>query len=92
MADTDLADIRDDISTLLQRTAHIEALMSTEAQRCPYREDIARAANNGKRLAALEGVVTDLRLQMAKIGVVTGALSGTAGGIVTALIMQKIGS
>ena len=67
---------------LQKRLARIETMLETEAARCPYRETISRATNNVQRLDELENTVLDLRLAMAKAGLLGGATgSAVAAGV-----------
>jgi hypothetical protein len=83
--------IREDMSKVLGRVTTIETLVSTEAARCPYRETIAKAANNKTRLDNLERDVTTMRIQVARIGALYGGLSGIGGAIITAVVMRGLG-
>jgi len=79
------------IDEVLQRITTIEAVVQRQGELCPHRELLARAANNIERMGVMEVAVTDLRLDVAKIGVKAGALAGMIGGISTALIAKALG-
>jgi hypothetical protein len=68
--------VDDKLDQVLQRLAAIETLIQTEAARCPYREDIARARNNIQRVIALEDIVNGVRLDLARAGAVGGGVVG----------------
>jgi len=76
---------------VLQRLTRIETMMATAPERCPYREDIAKASNNKRRLENLEATVTDVRLTVAKWGALAGAISGTVGALGTAAVLHAFG-
>lgn len=57
MAPDDVSDLRRDIQHIMAELASIKTMIATEQQRCPHREEIARAANNTRRLADLEACV-----------------------------------
>lgn len=74
------------METILARLGSLEAkvvalttLQEREAQLCPYRGTVER---NTTRLGELEKTVTEMRLEMARMSI----LSGTAGGGVVSLI------
>jgi len=79
-ADIDRLDAKlDSLSTQLAR---LQALQDTEAERCPYREILARAANHVARLEKVEAHVDKMRLSWAKLAgaaVVAGAVGGIIG-------------
>lgn len=50
----DVGGINDKLDDMIQRIATIEAKQATEAERCPYRELLARAANNINRMNRIE--------------------------------------
>jgi len=53
----DIAELKKDVKALLVQVAAIQSLIETEAERCPYRELIAKSANNTRRLGLLEKFV-----------------------------------
>ena len=81
--------IESKLDKLLEKVAKLEALAATESDRCPFREEVARAANNVARLERLSEKVdanTDSihalrrdRAMLAGAGAVAGSLVG--GGI-----------
>ena len=81
MAD-DIADLRRDLQRVLESQARLEALIQSEAQRCPYRELMARIEPNTQRITNLEERLTDVRLDIVRMGVASG---GTSTGIVALL-------
>ena len=52
-----LKEVRADVKKLLEEMAEIKSLVETSAERCPYRELIAKSANNTRRLSILEKAV-----------------------------------
>jgi len=73
------------LDILTEQVAQLRTLVETEADRCPYREDIARASNNIKRVEEIENKVEQNSLNIAKlIG------SGLAGGGIVALAQLLI--
>jgi len=76
------------IDKLLEKVAKLEALAATESDRCPFRERIAKAANNAVRLEKAEHGIEEnrasiqlLRINWAKlVGLMLGA--GAAGGVI----------
>ena len=90
--------MHDDSVAVSQRLASMEAMIQTEAIRCPYRETIARSANNreqikenAKAIADHAEKFTDLKVEVAKTAVRLGGMMGAAGAIVTAVIMKMLG-
>lgn len=79
-ADLDRIDAKLDVlSTQLTR---LQAMQDTEADRCPHREAIARAANNRTRLIKVEEHVDKMRMTWAKLGgaaVIAGAVGSLIG-------------
>jgi len=71
----------DDNDEVLQRLTRIETLITQHAALCPYREDIARGANNIKRLAALEETVTTARLEIARLVALSAGGGATVVGV-----------
>jgi len=53
----EIKELRADVKTLLEAVAELKTLTETAAERCPYRELIAKSANNARRLGLLEKVV-----------------------------------
>jgi len=88
---TDETMIRD-MRELQTAVTELSTLMKTEAQRCPYREEIARSSNNRAHIAknaadieALESRVTSHDISLARLLVLmTG--SGGFGGALVALV------
>ena len=64
MAPDDVADLRRDIQHIMAELASIKTMIATEQARCPHREEIARAANNTRRLADLEACVDRIQAAM----------------------------
>lgn len=98
MTESDIGSIRadlHDLETLMARElAEIKTLLNTEAQRCPYRETIAMAANTALLVKTLTETVQQGRVDAAKAAVAGGATTGgiiTAGGIVFAGIGKLVG-
>ena len=83
MTESDIGTLRADLHELEKTVAHemgeIKSLLATEAQRCPYREGISKAANNGLRLQELEKVVSKGQLDAAKAGATGGGVVGVLG-------------
>ena len=91
-----------DSNKILERLARIEALLETEAQRCPYQVQIARAGNNVQRIEAvkhrhemlekkhdaLEAAVVENRVSIARIIAISSGVSGVLGAAVLELIQQ----
>ena len=71
------------IDEVNQRLATIESLVKNQAVMCPYRELLARAANNIDSMAKMKTTVTNLRLEVVKYGV----LAGLASTVIVAAIM-----
>ena len=75
------------LDLLTAQIARLQAMQETEAQRCPFRETISRAANNqalvaknSERIEKNHEAIQVLRLNWAKLlGLMVGA--GTAGGL-----------
>lgn len=85
--DINKLDIKLDL--LIKQVATLEALQATETERCPFREEVARASNSAERLEKLEIRVSKLELTWARIaGVIATAiaLGGSAGAVVARLI------
>ena len=74
----------DDIMDIKTSIASLRALIETEAQRCPYREEIARSSNNVEVIAKLIETVANLRLDFARAGINAGMAGG---GVMGAFIM-----
>jgi antitoxin component of RelBE/YafQ-DinJ toxin-antitoxin module len=79
-----------------QRLTRLENQVANEGALCPFRETIARAGNNVKRLEITEARIDHvedkihaLEVQYAKAGIITGAAGGGAftviGGIIFAV-------
>ena len=77
---TELESLRDEIQVLSGQVTRLTTLMETEGARCPYRETIAVAANNKKRLDGVEKRLRSTELRIA-------AISGVSGGGVAAAVM-----
>lgn len=67
---------------ILERLSAIEALIQSEAQRCPWREVISRIQPNTERINELEKRVTELRIEMARMAAISGGVSGTVVSVV----------
>ena len=68
--------------------AKLLALMETMPERCPYREDIARARNNHQRLRRVEEIVQNNRMKIA-LFFGAGGLGGLAVGLIQYLIEKR---
>ena len=66
------------------QTRATEAGFSKEAKRdsCPFRDDIVSSSNNKARLKSVEEALAELKLNLAKSGMLSGAAGG---GTVTAI-------
>ncbi len=88
----DLARMMADMKTELKADiAELRVYRETEAQRCPYREDIARGANNVRAVAdtrtkidTVENRLNDYRVEIARTGAMAG---GPAGGIIAGALL-----
>ena len=82
----------DDTALILQRLARIEALLETEAQRCPYQSDIARAMNSISERKALAGRVDKIedRLTDARISIARMLATGGAGGVIGTVLVEMV--
>jgi len=81
----------------LQRDVErLKALSETEANRCPYRETIARAVNSTEQIKEMRGnldelteTVMGIRVEMAKMSVLAGVSGGgglaVVGGVIAAI-------
>ena len=88
----DTTTINGTLIEILQRLARIEEGMKTEQERCPYRENIARAMNSiterkalALRVDALEEQVVETRISIARL-LATGGIGGVAGTLLVELI------
>lgn len=73
------------LDALIKQVVRLEALQETETDRCPFREEVARASNSAERLEKLETRVAKLELTWAKaLGLILGA--GAVGGGVSQLL------
>ena len=75
--------------TITQRLAEVGVLVSNKRDLCPFREDIAQAANHVRRLEALEKGQADQGKtihQMQIDAARSGALGGLAGGGVVTIV------
>lgn len=72
--------------------ARLAAFLETEGVRCPYRETIARAANDHKELEETKQRVNDLEHQIAR-GTLAGSALGNlpAGAALVGWIIYQIG-
>lgn len=84
MAD-DIGDLRRDIQRVLERLAALEALIQSEAQRCPWREMISRIGPDEARITKLEERLTNVQMELAKAGLISGGASGSVVAAVFAL-------
>ena len=75
----DITAMRDEVAkgqlVMASELSRLSTLMSTEAERCPYREKIAKSANNQKRLSRLEGILYG----GAGLGTILGIVAKAAG-------------
>jgi len=69
-----------------ERMARIETLLETEAERCPYREDISEVPRHRKRIGDLEKIMIGVRLKVAGVAL----LSGGGGGALMAAFIAKV--
>ena len=90
---TDLAALDTKMDIVMDRLVRIETLIQTETERCPHREAIARASNNGERLSSaethiesLQAAVHSVQLRLAS----WGALSGSIGGVLTVVASKLL--
>ncbi len=65
-----------------KKLSELSTKVDAEASNCPYREKIARAANNIARLEQLEKRLHELELAAARAGAIGG---GTAGAVIAAV-------
>ena len=93
MSESELAELRRELQTMDRLTTRLETLATTEGDRCPYRETIARAANNVKRLDdmdrrvdAMGEHVTGLRIEVVRVATIAGFSGGGGLGIVGGII------
>lgn len=84
----ELEGLRDEVQRLRETVAQLAALQSTEAQRCPYREDIARSRNNIAWMKELEGRLRDVEVRVAGIASIAGIATGVITSIVTHFLMR----
>jgi len=81
MTPDEVQGIRDNIQELALQVKGLQTLIEMEAERCPYRETIARAQNNRERLVAVEQGQSRLWAANAKMRV-NLAQAGVGGGVV----------
>lgn len=88
----ELRHLNETLDDVASRLARLEARSETEAERCPYREDIARAKNNLARFEKLEladerlrNQVDKLRLDLLKLTALV-ALSGGMGAAASKIV------
>ena len=86
-ADIDRLDSK--LDALNAELARLGALQATEAERCPHREAISRAANHVRRLEKVEEHVDRMRISWAKLGGMALA-AGAIGGIVGQPLAQAL--
>lgn len=82
VADIDIADLRRDLQRVLEKLAALEALIQSEGQRCPHCELVARIEPDSQRIAKIEDHLTNVRLDIVRMGVASGSAST---GVVAAL-------
>lgn len=75
--------IRKELKQINEAIARLQTLIETEAQRCPYREEISRASNNHHRLQRVESDIDELQ----KAAAISGAMGGGAAGLVAAVVV-----
>lgn len=76
---SEMANLRTQMISLTQAVDR-SCNKETKRDTCPFRDDIVLAANNRARLAATENAIYELKLAMARAGILSGAAGG---GIVT---------
>lgn len=84
--DAKLEALDDKIDVMSSRIARIEALLETEAARCPFRESIATAAAIEPRVIKLEDRLVQLEIRVAAIGGVAGIVTS----VITALLINVV--
>ena len=77
-------ELRGDISNLREDIADLKAMIRTEGDRCPYREDIARSTNNRRQIERNTEAIGSLTVSNAKMAVLLTSSSGL-GGIIVAV-------
>jgi len=84
----------DALAEILQRLTRIEAMIATEAERCPYRETVARASNSiherqklAERVDKIEERLTDARISIARM-----LATGGAGGVIGTVLVELVKS
>lgn len=84
----------DAYAEILQRLTRIEAMIATEAERCPYRETVARASNSiherqklAERVDKIEDRLTDARISIARM-----LATGGAGGVIGTVLVELVKS
>ena len=78
---TTLDALENKIDDLTKTVAHIETLVSTEAERCPYREDVAQVARNEESIKGLTKDVNSVQIKYASLGAMWGAIGGALTGL-----------
>ena len=88
IADTEMASVKGKLDVLSLSVARIETMLASEAQRCPYREQIARSTNNiadiaklEARLETMETAIHRLDLNVMKIAAIVIASSTVGAGL-----------
>ena len=81
----DIADMRRDLQLVLVKLAALEALIQSEGQRCPHRELVARIEPDSQRIAKIEDHLTNVRLDIVRMGVASGGASSVVMGALFAL-------
>ena len=91
---TAVGGLGDRMGGLGDRMTRLETLVSTEAQRCPFREAISRATDNQARIEKNEGNIDDLGKMINSVSgkvdrlvPIAGGSGGGAGALAAAVAM-----
>ncbi len=83
------ADLNDLKTCLAREMGEIKSLIATESIRCPYREIISKASDDGIRLKKLEEDVHRNQLDAAKAGATGGGVVGVIGLVVFVIVKTQ---
>lgn len=82
------------VGGLSERLTRLETLVATEAQRCPFREDLRSASNNARRIEKNEENIADLGKtintvsgKVDRLVPIAGGSGGGAGALAAAVAM-----